>query len=251
MRFGFIVERLLQLVPVLLGVSLVVFLMMTLTPGDPVEIMLGDQRVTPEQKESLRHDMGLDLPATERFVHFVANAVKGDFGRSFFHRRPVADVIAERLPATLELTIVAMLIALAVGIPLGVLAAVRRGSLIDKAATVISLIGTSMPGFWFGIMLILFFAVYLGWMPVSGRIDLEFEVPRITGMYLIDSVLSGRLDAFLNVLVVFGDGAFEVQCGCQVRRSCADEQHIHLDLFSFAHSFKRTSISVRQTLRKL
>ncbi len=200
MRFGFIVERLLQLVPVLLGVSLVVFLMMTLTPGDPVEIMLGDQRVTPEQKESLRHDMGLDLPATERFVHFVANAVKGDFGRSFFHRRPVADVIAERLPATLELTIVAMLIALAVGIPLGVLAAVRRGSLIDKAATVISLIGTSMPGFWFGIMLILFFAVYLGWMPVSGRIDLEFEVPRITGMYLIDSVLSGRLDAFFNAL---------------------------------------------------
>ena len=200
MRLGFILERLLQLIPVLLGVSLIVFLMMALTPGDPVEVMLGDQLATPEQKESLRRDMGLDLPAHERFLHFVGNALKGDFGRSFFHRRPVADVIAERLPATLELTIVAMLIALGMAIPLGVLAAVHRGSLIDKTATVVSLIGTSMPGFWFGIMLILFFAVHLGWMPVSGRIDLDFEVPRVTGMYLVDSLIHGRLDAFLNAL---------------------------------------------------
>ena len=200
MRLGFIVERLLQLIPVLIGISLVVFLMMTLTPGDPVEIMLGDQLATAEQKESLRRDMGLDLPAAERFVRFVKNALRGDFGRSFFHRRPVAEVIAERLPATIELTIVAMLIALAVAIPLGVLAAVRRGSLIDKAATVISLIGVSMPGFWLGIMLILLFAVHLGWMPVSGRIDYAFEVPRITGMILFDSLVQGRYAAFLNAL---------------------------------------------------
>jgi peptide/nickel transport system permease protein len=199
-RLGFLVERLLQLIPVLLGVSLVVFLMMALTPGDPVEIMLGDQRATPEQKESLRHDMGLDLPAPQRFVHFVSNAVKGDFGRSFFHRRPVADVIADRLPATIELTLVAMLIALAVSIPLGVLAAVHRGSLIDKVATVASLVGVSMPGFWLGIMLILLFAVQLGWMPVSGRVDFAFEIPRVTGMYLIDSLIRGRLDAFVNAL---------------------------------------------------
>lgn len=200
MRLGFIVERLLQLIPVLIGISLVVFLMMALTPGDPVEIMLGDQLATAEQKESLRRDMGLDLPAAERFVRFVKNALGGDFGRSFFHRRPVAEVIAERLPATIELTIVAMLIALAVAIPLGVLAAVRRGSLIDKAATVISLVGVSMPGFWLGIMLILLFAVHLGWMPVSGRIDYAFEVPRITGMILFDSLVQGRYAAFLNAL---------------------------------------------------
>lgn len=200
MRLGFIVERLLQLIPVLIGISLVVFLMMALTPGDPVEIMLGDQLATAEQKESLRRDMGLDLPAAERFVRFVKNALGGDFGRSFFHRRPVAEVIAERLPATIELTIVAMLIALAVAIPLGVVAAVRRGSLIDKAATVISLIGVSMPGFWLGIMLILLFAVHLGWMPVSGRIDYAFEVPRITGMILFDSLAQGRYAAFLNAL---------------------------------------------------
>jgi len=199
-RLGFIVERLLQLIPVLIGISLVVFLMMALTPGDPVEIMLGDQLATAEQKESLRRDMGLDLPAAERFIRFVKNALGGDFGRSFFHRRPVAEVIAERLPATIELTIVAMLIALAVAIPLGVLAAVRRGSLIDKAATVISLVGVSMPGFWLGIMLILLFAVHLGWMPVSGRIDYAFEVPRITGMILFDSLVQGRYAAFLNAL---------------------------------------------------
>lgn len=200
MRLGFIVERLLQLIPVLIGISLVVFLMMALTPGDPVEIMLGDQLATAEQKESLRRDMGLDLPVAERFVRFVTNALGGDFGRSFFHRRPVAEVIAERLPATIELTIVAMLIALAVAIPLGVLAAVRRGSLIDKAATVVSLVGVSMPGFWLGIMLILLFAVHLGWMPVSGRIDYAFEVPRITGMILFDSLIQGRYAAFLNAL---------------------------------------------------
>ena len=200
MRIGFIVERLLQLVPVLLGISLVVFLMMELTPGDPVDIMLGDQPATAEQRESLRRDMGLDLPPVQRFVRFVTNSVRGDFGRSFFHRRPVAEVIGERLPATIELTIVAMTIALALAIPLGVLAAVRRGSLIDKAATVVSLVGVSMPGFWLGIMLILFFAVQLGWMPVSGRIDFEFEVPRITGMVLFDSLVQGRFSAFLNAL---------------------------------------------------
>ncbi len=200
MRLAFIVERLLQLIPVLLGVSLVVFLMTLATPGDPVEIMLGDQRATPEQAESLRRDMGLDLPPAERYVRFVGNALTGEFGRSFFHRRPVADVIAERLPATIELTVVAMSIALALAIPLGVLAAVRRGSLIDKAATVTALVGVSMPAFWLGIVLILLFAVQLGWMPVSGRIDYAYEVPRVTGMYLVDSLLHGRLDAFVNAL---------------------------------------------------
>jgi len=199
-RLGFIVGRLLQLIPVLLGVSLVVFLMMSLTPGDPVEVMLGDQRATPEQRESLRHELGLDLPGPQRFIRFVGNAAKGEFGRSFFHRRPVADVIAERLPATIELTAVAMIIAIGAAIPLGVLAAVHRGSLIDKAATVASLAGVSMPGFWFGIVLILLFSVQLGWMPVSGRIDFAYELPRVTGMFLVDSLIRGRVDAFLNAL---------------------------------------------------
>jgi peptide/nickel transport system permease protein len=200
MRPNFLLGRLAQLVPVLLGVSLVVFLMTSLTPGDPVEIMLGDMRATPEQTEELRRSMGLDLPPHERFVRFLGNAITGDLGRSFFHRRPVADVIAERLPATIELTVVAMLIAFAIGLPLGVLAAVRRGSLIDKLATMASLVGVSMPAFWLGIMLILLFAVQLGLMPVSGRIAFAYEVPRITGFVLVDTLVQGRFAAFLNAL---------------------------------------------------
>ena len=174
MHAGRLIERLLQLVPVLLGVSLIVFVMMTLTPGDPVEIMIGDQQITPEQEETLRRDMGLDLPPPQRFLNFIGNALTGDFGLSFFHRRPVADVIGERLPATIELTLVSLILALLVSIPLGVIAAVHKNGLIDRLATVGSLLGVSLPGFWFGILLILFFAVNLqlvaGFAEMPGRL---------------------------------------------------------------------------------
>ncbi len=200
MKLGKFIERLLQLVPVLLGVSLIVFLMITLTPGDPVEIMLGDQRVTPEQEQALRRDMGLDLPLPQRFVRFLGNAVHGDFGLSFFHRRPVIEVIAERLPATIELTLFAMLLALATAIPLGVLAAVKKNTIFDRLATVSSLLGVSMPGFWFGILLILLLAVNLKLLPVSGRIGFGSEVPGVTHFLLIDTLLAGRLGSFLDAL---------------------------------------------------
>ena len=200
MSFGRFVERLLGLIPVLLGVSAIVFLMITLTPGDPVDIMLGDSRADAAQHAALRHDMGLDRPPLERFFVFLGNAVTGDFGLSFFHRRPVIDVIAERLPATIELTLAALVLALAVGIPLGVLAAVRKNGLLDRLATVGSLLGVSMPGFWFGILLILLFAVKLGWLPVSGRIGFSSEVPFVTGFLLIDTLIAGRPAAFLDAL---------------------------------------------------
>src|SRR4051794_37009759 len=116
-----VLQRLLHLVPVLLGVTVIVFLMMSLTPGDPAEIMLANQAATPAQVASLRHDMGLDQPLHVRFFSFVGHAATGDFGQSLFHRRPVAEVIAERLPATIELSLVAMLLAFLVAIPLGVL----------------------------------------------------------------------------------------------------------------------------------
>jgi peptide/nickel transport system permease protein len=195
-----LVERLLQLVPVLLGISVIVFVMMLLTPGDPVEVMLGDALATDEQREILTREMGLDRPAPERFFHFLANAVHGEFGTSFHHRRPVVEVIMERVPATIELTVAAMLIALLVGIPLGVLAAVRRDGPIDRLATGMALLGVSMPGFWFGILLILLFAVDLGWLPVAGRIGFSGEVPYVTGFLLVDTLLAGRLDSFLDAL---------------------------------------------------
>ncbi len=200
MRLGKLLERLAQLIPVLLGVSVIVFFMITLTPGDPVQIMLGDQQVTPEQEATLRRDMGLDLPVHERFVKFLGNAATGEFGLSFFHRRPVADVIVERLPATIELTLVSLILAVVVAIPLGVLAAVKKSTIFDKAATVTSLLGVSMPGFWFGILLLLLFAVNLQLLPVSGRVDFDYQVQPITHLLLIDTLLHGRPDAFVNVL---------------------------------------------------
>ena len=200
MHVGRLIERLLQLVPVLLGVSLIVFVMMTLTPGDPVEIMIGDQQITPEQEEALRRDMGLDLPPPQRFLKFLGNAVTGDFGLSFFHRRPVADVIGERLPATIELTLVSLILALLVSIPLGVIAAVHKNGLIDRLATVGSLLGVSLPGFWFGILLLMLFAVNLHLLPTSGRIDYISDLPSITGLLLVDSLLTARFDVFRNAL---------------------------------------------------
>jgi peptide/nickel transport system permease protein len=200
MGIGRLIERLAGLVPVLLGVSVIVFLMITLTPGDPVQIMLGDSRSSPEQEAALRRDMGLDRPIHERFVLFLANAVQGDFGLSFFHRRPVIEVIAERLPATIELTLVALILSLVIAIPLGVLAAVKKNTWFDRVSTIVSLFGVSMPGFWFGILLILLFSVKLGWMPVSGRIGFSSEVPYVTGMLLIDTLIAGRLDSFWQAL---------------------------------------------------
>lgn len=200
MSLGKLLERLLQLLPVLLGVSLIVFVMMTLTPGDPVQIMIGDQSITAEQEAALRRDLGLDRPLHERFVVFLGNAVQGDFGQSFYHRRPVSDVIVERLPATIELSLVALLVALATSIPLGVLAAIRKNSIFDRIATVGSLLGVSLPGFWFGILLLLLFAVQLHLLPVSGRIGYSSEIAPITHFLLIDTLLRGRPDAFLDAL---------------------------------------------------
>ena len=200
MKLRSLVERILQLIPVLLGISIIVFAMITLTPGDPVEIMLGDQISTPEQEAALRRDMGLDLPLHQRFLHFLGNALHGDFGDSFFHRRPVFDLIVERLPATIELTLVSMLIAIGTAVPLGVIAAVKKGTIVDRVATVASIFGVSMPAFWFGLLLIMLFAVHLHILPVAGRIGYDAEVPAVTHLLLIDTLIAGRLDSFLDAL---------------------------------------------------
>ena len=200
MTVGKFIERLAQLVPVLLGVSVIVFFMMTLTPGDPVEIMIGDNPVTPAEEAELRRNLGLDRPPVERFFVFLGNAVSGDFGLSFYHQRPVSTVIAERLPATIELSLVALLLALFTSIPLGILAAIKKNTLLDRLTTVGSLFGVSLPGFWFGILLLMLFSVHMKILPVAGRVDYAFEVPAITHMLLIDSLLAGRPDAFWDAL---------------------------------------------------
>jgi len=200
MKSGRILERLLQLVPVLLGVAVVVFFMTTLTPGDPVEMILGTEQVTAADIAALRDRLGLDDPIPVRFAKFMGNILTGDFGTSYYHSRPVIDLIAERMPATIELTLVSMLIAIALAIPLGTLSAVKRDSAVDKVLSGISFLAVSMPAFWFGILLILLFAVNLGLLPVGGRVSLALEVPRTTGFLLLDSVLAGRVDTFWSVL---------------------------------------------------
>ncbi len=195
-----LLQRVGHLVPVLLGVTVIVFLMMSLTPGDPAEIMLANQNATPAQVAMLRHDMGLDRPLMERFVSFVGHALQGDFGQSLFHRRPVATVIMERLPATIELSVAAMAFALLVSIPLGVMAAVYRGGVLDRLATVGALLGVSLPGFWFGILMLIGFAVNLRWLPVSGAIDFAAQPPGITGLMVVDSMLALRGDSLMNAL---------------------------------------------------
>jgi peptide/nickel transport system permease protein len=200
MSLAGLLRRLVHLVVVLAGVSVIVFLMMTLTPGDPAEIMLANQNATPAQLAGLRHDMGLDRPLPARFTGFVGHALTGDFGMSLFHRRPVGAVIAERLPATIELSLAAMLLALLVAIPLGVVAAVHRGGVLDRLATLGALFGVSLPGFWFGILLLIGFAVRLRWLPVSGAIDYAAQPPDITGFLVVDSVIALRPDSLANAL---------------------------------------------------
>jgi ABC-type dipeptide/oligopeptide/nickel transport system permease component len=195
-----LLRRLPHLISVLFGISVIVFLMMSATPGDPAEIMLANQNATPEQIATLRHDMGLDRSPPVRFALFVSHAAIGDFGSSLFHRRPVAEVIAERLPATIELSLAALLLALVVAIPLGVVAAVHRGGILDRIATIGSLFGVSLPGFWFGILLLIGFAVHLRWLPVSGAIDFADQPPPVTGFVIVDSIIALRAGSLRNAL---------------------------------------------------
>ncbi len=196
-----IIRRLLLLVLVLLGVSLVVFSMMHLTPGDPIELMMGQAgHVSEEEIEALRHEYGLDLPAHEQYWRFVTGAARGDLGVSYHHKQPVSQVIGRHLPATVELTVCALVLAVVFAIPVGVFCAVRRNTAWDWSAIGVSLVGVSMPGFWLGLVLMLVFAIGLKWLPVTGRMDhsLVFE-PR-TGLYVLDSLLAGDLAAFWSAI---------------------------------------------------
>ncbi len=165
--FKFFIRRLIMLIPVLLGVSLIVFTIMNLTPGDPVEMMLGDG-YTEEAYNQLNHELGLDQPFLVRYVKYIAGAVTGDFGVSYRSRLPVAAEIGARLPSTVLLAFASIIFAVAVAIPLGTISAVKQYSAVDNISMFTALIGVSMPNFWLGIMLILVFAAYLGWLPSAG-----------------------------------------------------------------------------------
>ena len=199
MRAVKILERILITIPIMFGVAIVVFFFMRLTPGDPVDIMMGqDGTVSAGEMEQLRHEFHLDQPLPVQLWLFLKNAVRGDLGYSYVQKKPVTELIAERLPATIELALGALFFALLIAIPIGILSAVRQYSLVDRLSMAASFLGISMPAFWLGIILILLFSVRLKWLPVQGRIDFGIELQEITGLYVLDSILAGNGEALVS-----------------------------------------------------
>ena len=181
-------RRLLALVPVLIGVSVIVFLFLHLIPGDPASAMLGEH-ATPDALNNLRAAYGLDQPWPTQYAIFVGHILQGDLGRSIRSNTPVAAELAQRLPATAELTLVAMLFAVLIGLPAGIISAWRRRSIFDHASVVVALAGVSMPIFWLGLMLAWLFGVQLKWLPFSARLDTGVRFATITNFLLLDAVL--------------------------------------------------------------
>lgn len=194
-----IARRLLALPLLLLGVSAVVFVVGHLVPGDPARVIAGPF-ATETDVQRLRTEYGLDRPLGEQYLTYIVRVVQGDLGRSFRSQRPVAVELADRLPATLELTLAALLIGMPLGLWLGITAARRQNGLADNAATLGSLIGLSVPIFWIGLMLAALFGVVLQWLPFSGRAAPFTEVPRITGLLVIDAVLEAKWTTLVDAL---------------------------------------------------
>lgn len=197
--FSFIVKRLLWAIPTLFGVSLLVFFMVHLTPGDPAMMLLGDH-ANKESVAKVREELGLNKPLYVQYMIFAKKAVTLDFGNSIKSKQPVIDEFEDRFPATAELSLVAMFFAIIFGILAGIISAVKRYSIFDYGSMFVALAGVSMPVFWLGLVMIYFFAVKLGWLPVSGRLGYEFYVDRVTGFYLIDTLLAHDIPAFWDAL---------------------------------------------------
>jgi len=175
------------IIPTFVGVTFLTFILIHLVPGDPIEVRSGERGVPPERLAIMRHEMGLDQPLWRQFARYEVQVASGDLGKSITTQQSVWTEFTELFPATLELAICAMLFSVVIGVPLGVIAATRRGSPFDYGLMAISVTGASMPIFWWGLMMILLFSVFLGWTPVSGRISDAFYVEPVTGFMLIDS----------------------------------------------------------------
>jgi len=197
----FILSRLLSAALVLLGVSCLVFLLIHLVPGDPVEVMLGEA-AQPADREALRHALGLDQPLLAQLLHYFEGLLRLDLGTSLQSKRPIAELLWQRIPATAELAAAALAVAVVIAFPLGILAAVRKDSLWDYGAMSVSMFGVSIPNFWLGPVLILVFSVWLGWLPVSGREEAaSIVLPAVTLGMALAAVLARMVrSALLEVL---------------------------------------------------
>src|SRR6185295_13464743 len=194
-----VVRRLVWFPPTLLGLLAVTFVISRVIPADPVALVAGET-ATPAQVDALRRQLGYDRPLPVQFVAYVGQLVRGDLGRSLYTTRPIADDLAARLPATIELTLVAMVASVLVGIPLGVCSALWRNSWLDHALRVVTVSGLAIASFWLGIMLQLLFAMRLGWTPLNGRLQ-GFPPQSITGFYLLDAALTWDWATFGSALL--------------------------------------------------
>ncbi len=196
----FIVARLAVLIPTFLGVTIVAFALIRLIPGDPVELLVGEHGITPERHAMLMAQLGLDRPLWQQYAGYLGGLAEGDLGRSISTRQPVLSEFLTLFPATVELSVCALSLAVLIGLPAGIVAGVRRGSVFDQVLMAISLTGYSMPIFWWGLLTIILFSNTLHWTPVSGRIDVLYFFEPVTGFMLIDSLLSGQAGAFSSAL---------------------------------------------------
>lgn len=196
----FILRRLLLALPALLGLLVLTFVMLRVLPSDPAAALAGEN-ATPEQIAGVRKAYGFDEPLWRQFLIYLGQVARADLGNSIISNRPVASDIALRLPATIELTIAALLLAAAVGIPLGTLAAVRHNSVFDHAMRIVTVGGLAIAAFWFAIILQIVFSMELEWLPLRGRFPVGLDAPAgITGLYLVDSLLMLRFDLFGQAL---------------------------------------------------
>ncbi|ABN03127.1 ABC transporter permease subunit [Burkholderia mallei] len=200
--FRFVLRRVGMVIPTFIGITVLAFALIHLIPGDPIEVMMGERGVDPTMHAQALHRLGLDEPLPMQYLHYVGRALHGDLGTSIITNTSVMGEFLARFPATVELSLCALAFAfaLALGLPAGVFAALRRGTIVDHGVMGTALTGYSMPIFWWGLILIMVFSATLGWTPVSGRIAVEYEIPHTTGFMLIDTLLSGEEGAFASAV---------------------------------------------------
>jgi dipeptide transport system permease protein len=197
---AFLLKRLALLLPTFIGITLAAFFLIRLVPGDPIEVMVGERQLDAQAHARLVTQLGLDQPLLVQYGRYLMQTVSGDLGMSIVSREPVSVEFAALFPATIDLALAALVLALVVGVTLGALAALNRGKLVDQGVMGLATLGYSMPIFWWGLVLIMVFSVDLGLTPVSGRIAIEYDIEARTGFMLIDSWWSGEAGAFTSAL---------------------------------------------------
>lgn len=251
-----VIERIAATIPLALAVALAAFVLMRAIPGDPVDIMMGEGASSSgEEVAALRAQLGLDQPIHRQLSSYLRGLFSGDLGYSITRSRPVAEMIREALPATIELAVFAMLTAVALGIPLGVVSALKHNTAFDRVSTAVSFIGVSLPPFWLGIVGILVFSMTLGWMPTSGRIPYGLEPRHVTGFLTLDALLTGNMPALGSALrhlclpaTTLGLGVAAVVARV-TRSSMLDVLGSDYVLFARAKGVPESAVTIRHALR--